>query len=382
MITNIIAQKGAVVNIYAENVTPKQGKTAPKSPKTTRKSSDIRTAERLAAARVKRAERQADERKPMWQRWDEHKALAVQVGERLIAAGLPKRGWRVKMCNQELDIVRCADCGHITIRGASLCRDRLCPLCAWRLAIKRYAAMQKIMAVLATQSTPGTVYTLITLTVKNCQSKDLAATLKAMSAAWTACTYQRWWRKYIIGWARSTEVTYNADNQTLHPHYHILVVGGGENAGRAIIREWLDRASREGLTATAAAQHYDKVYATDGAGESFAGAVCEVYKYMVKSSDTLAMPLGILHDFAVGIAGARLVSMGGEIKEIARRLSIESLDDASDTETPDEELCTHCGSRAVDKMIATWAMSGMHYYTAQGKTLSEMIKDQPAPAED
>lgn len=374
----IIAQNGAVVNIYAENVTQKPPKNRPKPPKTARKSSDIRTAEKLAAARAKRAERQADACKPMWQRWDEHKALAVMVGERLIQAGLPKRGWRVKMCNNELDIVRCADCGHITIRGASLCRDRLCPLCAWRLAIKRYAAMQKIMAVVAQRARPNWAYFLITLTAKNCAPSDLSDTIKSMSAAWTACTYQRWWRKWIIGWARSVEVTYNDTDKTLHPHYHILLISdGGTDTAKEVIGEWIDRARREGLTVSAAAQHYDTVYKPTDAGESFAGAVCEVYKYMVKSSDTLAMPLGILHDFAVGIAGARLVSMGGAIKDIARQLSVGALDDATE-DAPDEELCTHCGSRAIDKMVATWAMSGMHYYTAQGKTLSDLIEHPPA----
>lgn len=374
MHNTIIAQSGAVVNIFDAKIAPKRPKTARKSIKIDEKRQTIKTYDRLARARVKRAERAADEVKPMYQRWDEHKALAVQVGERMISAGLIKRGWRVKMCNQELDIIRCADCGHITIRGASLCRDRLCPLCAWRLAIKRYAAMQTILSVLMSRVKRAS-YALVTLTVKNCAPDALSDTLKAMSKAWNAVTYQRWARKWLWGWAKSIEVTYNSETGELHPHYHVLMVcDSGKPLSQELIAEWLDRVRREGLTATAAAQHADDVIssAVSDPGKSLIGAVCEVYKYMVKASDTLSMPLGVLHAFAVGIADKRLISMGGMIKAIAKELKQEQLD-AADADMSDTEVCTECKSQHLDRLTALWSMSGMHYYTAQGKSMVEEL---------
>ena len=349
---NIIAQDGATVNIYSGKVT-------------------ITTQRRLRKAREARALRLADAKKPIYIRWDEHKADAQRLGDRLIAAGLPKRGWRLKMCSNELIISQCTDCGHITIKGAQLCRDRLCPLCAWRLAIKRYAAMQSIMAYLYAEYN-GLCYALVTLTVKNCRPEALSDTIKSMSTAWHDCTKQRWARRDLVGWARSLECTYNPATDEIHPHYHLIVMHiPGDGTPQKLVAEWLDRASRAGLTATAAAQHIDAITDTHTPGDSLVGAICETYKYMVKSSDTLAMPLHTLRTFATEIAGYRLVSFGGVIKTAAAALLVDDMDNPDDCK--DTQVCTHCGSTSLDDMIARWSLRGMHYYTMQGQSMIDAL---------
>lgn len=348
---NIIAQSGAVVNIYPEKIT-------------------VKTAKRLEKARKNRAERQAAEKKPIYQRWEDHKAEAIRLGDRLIAAGLTKRGWNVKMCGNELIIKKCEDCGNIEILGSRLCRDRLCPLCGWRLAIKRYAAMQSIMSVLY-DTYAGCGYSLVTLTCKNCRPEELSATIKKMMAAWTACTYQRWARKALYGWARSLECTYSAERGEIHPHYHILVMHDPhDDTPDKLIAEWLKRCAREGLTAVEAAQHADTIVDSQIKGQSLAGAICETYKYMVKSKDTLSMPLGTLRIFAEQIAGFRLVAFGGAIKRVAQALDKADLESADESDTI---MCAKCKSTNVDKMLARWSISGQHYYTMQGLSLADLI---------
>lgn len=362
---NIIAQTGGVVNVYVD---------APSK-------LTVATQKRLIKAREKRAERIADERKPMWQRWDEHKADAQKLGNRLIEAGLTKRGWRIKLCSNELKIERCADCGHIMIKGAQLCRDRLCPLCAWRLAIKRYAAMQSIMSALYEQY-KGLAYSLVTLTVRTCAPDKLSDTIAAMQAAWKECTKQRWARRDMIGWARSIECTYSHTSGEIHPHYHIIVMHvPKDGTPQRLVAEWLDRCDRAGLKAVSAAQHVDTIIDTQKAGESLAGAICETYKYMVKSSDTLSMPLHTLRTFAEEIAGFRLISFGGAIKKMAAALQVEDLEKAAE-EAPDTAVCTHCQSTNVDEMIARWSLKGMHYYTIQGEEIGEKLAEMEENQEE
>lgn len=353
---NIIAQNGAIVNIYTEKG---------------RQDITIATQKRLETARRKRAERQAEERKPTADRWKDHKAEAVKVGEALIKAGLNRRGWNIKMCGNELIFRYCTDCGHVEVVGAQLCRDRLCPLCGWRLAIKRYAAMQSIMAALY-DTYAGCDYTLVTLTCRTCKPEALSETIKAMMKAWTACTYQKWARKAVFGWARSLECTYSSERGEIHPHYHILIMhAAGDGTPDKLISEWIKRCDKEGLIAVEAAQHADTVRDDGRAGESMAKTVCEVYKYMVKSKDTLAMPLSTLRTFAEQIAGFRLVAFGGCIRRIAKALGEDDLDTADENENV--AMCTRCKSQAVDDIIARWSVSGQAYYTMQGMEVSEYL---------
>lgn len=142
------------------------------------------------------------------------------------------------------------------------------------------------------------------------------------------------------------------------------------NTDKAVIKEWLYQCSKQGIKAALAAQDTRTITSID-AGRSMADAICEVYKYSIKATDTLAMPLDILYDFAVGLAGKRMISMGGAIKQAARDLAIEQLEQADEGETVD--ICTSCGCKQLDNMIATWSTAGMHYYTVQGRTISEEI---------
>jgi plasmid rolling circle replication initiator protein Rep len=337
---NIIAQSGAVVNIYV-------GK----------KSAD-KTALRIARAKIKREQRQSEERKPVPTQWQEHKALAVKVGDRLIDCGLKKRGYNIKMCGTELIFGVCADCGHISLRSAQLCRDRLCPVCNWRLSIKRYATMTRIMQLLYTRH-PHATYSLVTLTAANCRPGELKEYVGRMQDAWEAASRQRWARADIIGWARSIEVTYNTQQGTLHPHYHVIVVGSDDVAYK-LRSEWLEQCRKRGIKALMKAQDVQDIEAQHTEGASLARAVCETYKYMVKSSDVLEMPLGVLRTFAEGIAGKRLISFGGEIKDIAKELEAD-LDEGGEQEE-EIKICTKCHSQQIDELCLTWSMAANQYY--------------------
>lgn len=344
---NIIAQKSAVVNI---NITDSSAKI------------NIKTARRLAKGKAAKAEREADDKKPALQRWNDHKVESIKIGDRMIEAGLRKRGWRIKVCGTELIFDRCADCGEIMLKSAMLCRDRLCPLCSWRLAVKRYAAMSRVMAYLYA-SYPRYCYSLVCLTAANCAPSALRATLKSMQQAWHECLKQRWARKHLEGWARAIEVTHNAETDMLHPHYHIIIMSQSPNAAKWLVDEWLDRADREGLKVSAEAQYSDVIDATDHKeGKSLAGAVAEVYKYSLKTTDTATMPLGTLRALAEGLSGLRLISMGGLIKTAAALLEADDLEEATDeaADKPDR-MCTRCKSQRLDEIILTWSMAGNQY---------------------
>lgn len=293
-------------------------------------------------------------------KYSDKKAESVLVAQKLYAAGLKKRGDRIMSCNRMIKLAQCADCGHIEIVSASYCRDRLCPLCSWRLSIQRYARMRRIL-----ESIPsGFEYSLVTLTVKNCKSSDLSSTIAAMSASWADVRRQRWLKDRLIGWARSLEVTYNKRSCEVHPHFHIIAVWSRASEGgcTALIQEWLQRCARHGLTCTAAAQDAQSIKSAGGEGASLIGAICETMKYCVKSKDLLdGVPLSIVRDIAIGLEGKKLISLGGLIKKIAAKLAIDDIDKPDDDESGCTTICTTCGGTHLDELIAVWSLRSNSY---------------------
>ena len=346
---SIIAHPGSVVNI---NI--------------------YQSAHKKDAVRARRAQIRADKEKPIKLRWTEHKRDALEVGSRLVAAGLVKRGYRIKMCGSELAFRECRECGHLIIERAQLCRDRLCPICNWRLALKRYSSMSQIMDVVRKTVRPDATIALMTYTVRNCAPEAINQTLGSMQKAWNRMLAQRYIRPYVIGWARSIEVTYNHSTGELHPHYHVIMICDDEATLGELQRDWLKQCRKEGLTVTIDAQHYEAIKGDRTEGDSLAKSILETYKYMVKSSDVMAMPLGVLRQFAEGVAGKRLISFGGIIKQIARELEADKLDSAEEAEQ-EITICTRCHSTELDSVIAQWSMRGNHYLAISGIDLKTEV---------
>lgn len=342
---SIIAQPGSVVNINVRIIADR--------------------AIKKDKARARRAQIRADKDKPIKLRWVEHKRKALEVGNKLIQAGLAKRGYNIKMCGSEITFRECRDCGQLVISRAQLCRDRLCPICNWRLALKRYSSMSQIMDVVRQTVDPSAMIALMTYTVRNCAPDRIKTTLSAMQLAWNRMLAQRYVRPYVIGWARSIEVTYNKHTGELHPHYHVIMICDDEATLRTLQMDWLKQCRKEGLTVTMDAQHYQPISGDRTEGDSLAKSILETYKYMVKSSDVMDMPLGVLRNFAEGVAGKRLISFGGVIKRIAAELQADKLDSAEDAEQ-EITLCTRCHSTELDTVVAQWSMRGNHYLAISG----------------
>ena len=79
----------------------------------------------------------------------------------------------------------------------------------------------------------------VTLTVPNCSAKDLPATITRMCKEITnTMRVIREKKKIKCSGVRKIEVTYNEQEDTYHPHFHITV---DKWVGEMIIASWLDR---------------------------------------------------------------------------------------------------------------------------------------------
>ena len=281
-------------------------------------------------------------------KWEAKKIESIKMARKMMKAGFLKRGLRMEQCSQVMSFSKCEDCDNSQIHHASLCRDKLCPICKWRLATKRYLAMSEILHI-ASAEYPEAIYQFVTLTVPNCNVENLSATLKSMSAQWNKLL-QRVSGKRSIGWARSLEITYNAKTKQVHPHYHCIIMYGTQTEadlyGTGVVSDWVELNAGSSFKA----QSLKQIAKKDLDGDISTVAL-EVFKYSTKDEDLDTMPLSVFREFVNQIGGKRMVSFGGWLKECKRMVDV-------DMETATEETeckCRFCGSTNLHDVLCEWS---------------------------
>ena len=220
-------------------------------------------------------------------------------------------------CGKEILISN--DDGSIT--GANFCKHRLCPICNYRRSTMLWHKVKEVIADLNTD------FLLVTLTVKNCTSEELSKTIDNLLESFHRITSRRSWKAVFVGFIRGLEITYNYDEDTFHPHIHILV-STTENYFKEqyidihTLRTWWRESARLDYHVQVDIR---KVSEKDN-------AIAEVVKYAVKTADILesgqnSKRISAAEALHKAIAGRRLMSTGGNIKRMARRKKINLDDD-------------------------------------------------------
>lgn len=285
---------------------------------------------------------------------------AAQI-ERYKAEQYKKRSYRMKECSRFITFSICPDCNRSIASSATLCRDRVCPTCAWRLSAKQSTEMVQTLSFINDIEEYDALF--LTLTVQNCEVSQLEPTLDMMSKAWNRMLAKRKNREIIKGTARSVEITYNHKAKTFHPHYHIILLvekdarSVGElnayfnkewkSATHVIYQPITDLRRIENRTLT----EYDTNEA-----ERYKGAILETFKYTIKDDSLAEMPLSTFRFYVDGVQGKRLVAYTGIIKEARTKLEFtEDLEDETAT-----RKCPECNTDMLSA-IYQWSFSQNTY---------------------
>jgi hypothetical protein len=119
--------------------------------------------------------------------------------------------------------------GKITSR---YCNNRWCVVCN-RIRIAK--AINGYLPELRKLEDPQ----FVTLTIPNVRKSDLRSAISAMIRSWRLLYQYLNKQKVQLRGVRKIECTYNPDEDSYHPHFH-LIVAGRENA-EMILQEWLRR---------------------------------------------------------------------------------------------------------------------------------------------
>lgn len=114
------------------------------------------------------------------------------------------------------------DQSAIVLKRALFCRVRYCPVCQWRRSMLWRAKFFQTLPTLKDLH-PNAHWIFLTLTVKNCEVKDLKNTLQHMTQSWRRLVKKVSFKNAVLGYVRTTEVTLGKDG-TAHPHYHCMIM--------------------------------------------------------------------------------------------------------------------------------------------------------------
>lgn len=230
--------------------------------------------------------------------------------------------------------------------SANFCNLRLCPMCVARGARVRAQQLSKVMDTV--QAEHHCQYIFLTLTIQNVPGDKLGDALTELTAGWSRFMKQRPVAKAIKGWFRALEITRNTDEGsewygTYHPHIHAIWSVEDDYFARKsglyltkddIIARWGKACRLDYGPSVKISKTYDKRSGKKprNDNEASCGAVLEAAKYATKDSDYISSDLSdeeaaqVVDDYTQALHRRRLTAYGGWLKETAKRLKADDLD--------------------------------------------------------
>lgn len=301
-------------------------------------------------------------------KWTSKKSSCVAVSGRLRAAAIAadispekrmkyiERAARMQDCSNRIEYQYCPECGNLHISRTNLCRDRLCPVCAWRLSLQRMGQMMRSLEWIYEKD--GNLNgAMLTLTVKNCPVDGLNAAIDELTTAWGRLRHRRKFGRWVKGYARSIEVTAGA-NGTLHPHLHVFVLwaaGYDKNiAQRELCDMWQESLQVEYTPICDIRRAYSRRSSAEDAWRKTLEAVAECTKYALSGKLMSNCPEDMIIPLAEGIKNRRLIAYGGSIA--AARTALNYADTDSPTDVDDISIdCPKCGYEGCIPLALEWA---------------------------
>lgn len=283
----------------------------------------------------------------------------------------------MSQCSNELEFMYNPATGKTSIKRASLCRDRLCPICSWRLSVKRTNEMQQTITHLLSKKTYKGI--MLTLTVQNCSKDAIRDTIRHLCASYTRLSKHRAWKRYIRGSARSIEITYSPRNDDYHPHIHALLIVDDEYRCELTQQDfaamWRTAARLDYTPIVDVRYTYAKAEAaeddTDEQNEAeaimqtdklaaMADGIVEATKYALKPSALRRILADEqLDSIATQLAGHRLISYGGDIK--AARAELLYTDEESLKDETGDLPITEAGNTELHRLAYQWSTETQSY---------------------
>ena len=274
-------------------------------------------------------------------KWDLHKQnnlklvelykQAIKINPSVIS---PKRLQDLADCASQLEYLQDAE-GNKKLYKTYFCRVRLCPMCQWRRSLKLFSQVSKITDYINQQNNNQVRYLFITLTQKNCNGSELVQEINKINKSFSLLVDKTKrvqpaskFKKMLLGYIKSTEVTYNPKTKTYHPHLHCIFAVQGEYFNKA---NYINKNTWRSIWADLLKIDYlpqINVQAIKLARQQ--KAVAELAKYPAKVSSILNLPqaqaVQVVMDLTTLCYKRRFVAFGGIFKKTKALLKMQDVE--------------------------------------------------------
>lgn len=284
--------------------------------------------------------------------WRERKMGTLKLAQLYDKGGYPRFAERARTCATWLEYN--VDNSGRKLAAANFCQLRLCPMCIARRARRSAHKLSQVMDAVAGEYDARFVF--LTLTVANVPGEELGAAIGQITSAWTRLIKHRQIERSVGGWFRAVEITREDKSkgrrrlprEMYHPHLHAILAVPPDyfsrKSGLYITQaEWVRR-WQKALRVDYAPSVRVQVTKAKGAVSGGCAAALEAAKYTVKASDYIddRLPekraVEILCDYTEALHRRRLTAFGGWLKEAAKELDAENLEDGDLVHVDDEAV--------------------------------------------
>ena len=256
-----------------------------------------------------------------------------------------KKAEKVCDCAECLAFRRDNETGRLRLYQAYFCKVRLCPMCAWRRSLKIAYHNKLIVEEANRQYKPAWIF--LTLTVKNVEGDHLKQTITDMMQGFRKLFQYKKVKSGTLGFFRALEITKNHEENTYHPHFHVLIpVKRSYFTGKSYIKqaEWTSLWKRAMKLDYTPIVHVQRVKGKKGIDAEAIEkevreameeqkAILEISKYPVKDTDVIRgnevteENLDTVYYLDGALASRRLIGYGGILKEIHQELNLTDAED-------------------------------------------------------
>jgi plasmid rolling circle replication initiator protein Rep len=296
-------------------------------------------------------------------KWRERKLQNIELGSSLEKLGY-KTFANVYQCAEVLKF-REQENGNLKLFQTWFCKNKLCPICNWRRAMK-YSYQTSLIVDEAIKENSKGRFLFLTLTVENVVGENLNQAMSEMTKAFNRMMRYKKVSKNLLGYLRATEVTKNELMNTYHPHLHVLLFvsplyfqGEGDNYIKQ--DEWTNfwkKSAKLSYTPIVNVKAVKPNSKNEFDKNGMKKAILETAKYPTKPIKFDEENLETVEDLYLGLYRKKLISYGGIFKEIRKRVFLDDVEEGDLINVAEGEKENSLGK----EVIAFWNWERKNYF--------------------
>ncbi|RIN66384.1 protein rep [Staphylococcus simulans] len=251
----------------------------------------------------------------------------------------------IKDCNTFLSFVADKTLEKKKLYKSNLCKNRFCPVCAWRKARKDALGLSLMMQYIKQEEQKEFLF--LTLTTPNVKSDDLESEIKHYNQSFRRLSNRKKFKSIAKGYVRKLEVTYNKKRDDYNPHFHVLIAVNKSYftdkryyiSQKEWLNLWRDVTGNDEITQV----HVQKIKQNNNK------ELYEMAKYSGKDSDYL-INQKVFDTFYKSLKGKQILVYSGLFKEARKKLKNGDLDYLKEVD-PTEYIYQIFGSVAKSEKI-------------------------------